>query len=148
MKKLFTLILICTSLAAISQKKKPVTNANKTMVIQSVDKHQQELIAISDKVWAYAETALRETKSAKELADYAEAQGFVVKRALAGMPTAFTAEYGSGKPIIGIMGEFDALPGISQKAQPTKEALSPGCRWAWMWPQFIWCGKFRCSSCN
>jgi aminobenzoyl-glutamate utilization protein B len=126
MKKLFTLILICTSLAAISQKKKPVTNANKTMVIQSVDKHQQELITISDKVWAYAETALRETKSAKELADYAEAQGFVVKRALAGMPTAFTAEYGSGKPIIGIMGEFDALPGISQKAQPTKEALSPG----------------------
>jgi len=42
------------------------------------------------------------------------------------MPTAFTAEYGSGKPIIGIMGEFDALPGISQKAQATKEALNPG----------------------
>jgi aminobenzoyl-glutamate utilization protein B len=126
MKKLFTLILICTSLAAISQKKKPVANTNKAAVIQSVDIHQQELIAISDKVWALAETALRETKSAKELADYAEAQGFVVKRELAGMPTAFTAEYGSGKPIIGIMGEFDALPGISQKAQPTKEALNPG----------------------
>ncbi|MEQ1584875.1 MAG: amidohydrolase, partial [Cyclobacteriaceae bacterium] len=63
---------------------------------------------------------------AKELADYAEAQGFRLKRGVAGMPTAFTAEYGSGKPIIGIMGEFDALPGISQKAQPTKEALNPG----------------------
>jgi aminobenzoyl-glutamate utilization protein B len=84
------------------------------------------LISVSDKIWAYAETALRENKSAKELADYAEAQGFKLKRGVAGMPTAFTAEYGSGKPIIGIMGEFDALPGISQKAQPTKEALNPG----------------------
>ncbi|MBK7649826.1 MAG: amidohydrolase [Flammeovirgaceae bacterium] len=126
MKKLFTFILICISIAAVSQKKKPAVNANKAAVIQSVDKHQQELIAISDKVWAYAETALRETKSAKELADYAEAQGFTVKRALAGMPTAFTAEYGSGKPVIGIMGEFHALPVISQKAQPTREALNQG----------------------
>lgn len=91
--------------------------------MKSVDKHQQELISISDKVWAYAETALKEYKSSKELADYAEAQGFRVKRGVAGMPTAFTAEYGSGKPVIGIMGEYDALPGISQKAQPTREVL-------------------------
>ncbi|NJN28925.1 MAG: amidohydrolase, partial [Cyclobacteriaceae bacterium] len=56
MKKLFTLILICTSLTAVSQKKKPAANPNKTAVIQSVDKHQQDLIGISDKVWAYAET--------------------------------------------------------------------------------------------
>ena len=73
MKKLFTLILICTSIAAVSQKKKQAVNTNKTAVIQSVDKHQQELISVSDKIWSYAETALRENKSAKELADYAEA---------------------------------------------------------------------------
>jgi aminobenzoyl-glutamate utilization protein B len=126
MKNLLTLIFILSSAVAISQKQKLAVNPNKTSVIQSVDKHQQELISMSDKIWAYAETALRETKSAKELADYAEAQGFILKRGVAGMPTAFTAEYGSGKPIIGIMGEFDALPGISQKAQPTKEALNPG----------------------
>lgn len=126
MRKLFILILIGASVGAFGQKKKPAASLNKPAVIQSVDKHQQELIAISDNIWAYAETALRETKSAKELADYAEAQGFTVKRGLAGMPTAFTAEYGSGKPIIGIMGEFDALPGISQKAQSTQEALNPG----------------------
>jgi aminobenzoyl-glutamate utilization protein B len=126
MTRLLTLLFLFISLVAVGQKKKATVNPNKTAVIQSVDKHQQELITISDKIWAYAETALREDKSAKELADYAETQGFAVKRGVAGMPTAFIAEYGSGKPIIGIMGEYDALPGISQKAQPTKEALNVG----------------------
>lgn len=125
MKKIYLLLLfVSTTIFAFSQTKK--TNPNKDAVIKSVEKHQQELIGISDKIWAYAETALRESKSAKELADYAEAQGFNVKRGVSGMPTAFIAEYGSGKPIIGIMGEFDALPGISQKAQPTREALNQG----------------------
>ena len=125
MKQLLTLLLVLASVPiTFSQKQKTAAvNPNKTYVMQSVDKHQSELISISDKIWAYAETALKENKSAKELADYAEAQGFKVKRGVAGMPTAFTAEFGSGKPIIGIMGEYDALPGISQKAQPTKEAL-------------------------
>lgn len=109
---------------ASAQKQK--SNLNKDAVIKSVDKHQQELISISDKVWTYAETALKEYKSSKELADYAEAQGFRVTRGVAGMPTAFVAEYGSGKPVIGIMGEYDALPGISQKAQPTREPLEAG----------------------
>jgi aminobenzoyl-glutamate utilization protein B len=74
-------------------------------------------------VWKYAETALKEYKSAKALSDYAAKQGFRVTTNVAGMPTAFIAEYGSGKPIIGILGEFDALPGLSQKAQPTREPL-------------------------
>ncbi len=124
MKKLLSLLLLFCTLSVTAQKTKP--NPNKDAIIKSVDKHQQELINVSDKVWAYAETALKEYKSSKELADYAEAQGFAVKRGVAGMPTAFTAEFGSGKPIIGIMGEFDALPGISQKAQPTKDALLAG----------------------
>jgi aminobenzoyl-glutamate utilization protein B len=101
-------------------------SANKDAVIKSVETHQQELIGLSDAIWAYAETALREHKSAKALADYAEQQGFKVTRNVSNMPTAFIAEYGSGKPIIGILGEFDALPGISQKAQPVKEPLVPG----------------------
>jgi aminobenzoyl-glutamate utilization protein B len=109
---------------AIAQKQK--TNPNKQAVIQSVDKHQAELVKLSDEIWALAETALNEHKSSKILADYAEAQGFKVTRGVAGMPTAFIAEYGSGKPIIGIMGEYDALPGISQKAQTTREALHAG----------------------
>ena len=101
-------------------------SANKNAVFASVQKHQQELITLSDQIWGFAEIALRETKSSKVLADYAEAQGFRVTRGVAEMPTAFIAEFGSGKPIIGILGEFDALPGLSQKSQTTKEALVTG----------------------
>ncbi len=100
--------------------------ANKEAVVASIERQKPELIQMSDQIWGFAETALREMKSAKVLADYAEKQGFTVERGVSGMPTAFTATYGSGKPIIGILGEFDALPGLSQKAQPTKEALDPG----------------------
>ena len=118
------LLLVISIVRVIAQKQK--ANPNKTSVIQSVDKHEKELIDLSDKIWSYAETALKEHKSSKVLADYAESQGFVVKRGVAGMPTAFVAEFGSGKPIIGIMGEYDALPGISQKVQPTKEVYETG----------------------
>ncbi len=81
---------------------------------------------MSDEIWALAKTAYEEEGSAKILADFAEANGFRVERGMAGMPTAFTAEYGSGEPIVGILGEFDALPGISQKARPDKDPLKPG----------------------
>jgi aminobenzoyl-glutamate utilization protein B len=99
---------------------------NKQSVIQSVAKHENELISLSDQVWSHAEIAMKEHQSAKVLSDYAEKQGFKVTKNIAGIPTAFIAEYGSGKPIIGILGEFDALPGLSQKAQSTKEELNKG----------------------
>jgi len=114
------LLLLSTFICLLSISQ---TNPNKTAVIASVEKHQQELISLSDSVWKYAETALKEYKSSKVLSDYATRQGFRVTTSVAGMPTAFIAEYGSGKPIIAILGEFDALPGLSQKAQPTREAL-------------------------
>jgi len=98
----------------------------KEEAVASIEKHKAELISLSDQIWGFAETALRETRSSKVLADYAEKQGFEVKREVAGMPTAFVASYGQGRPIIGILGEYDALPGISQKAQPVKEALEAG----------------------
>ena len=74
----------------------------------------------------FLELSLREFKSSKYLSDYAEENGFIVEKGVAGIPTAFTATYGSGRPIIGIMGEFDANAGISQKKQPTKEPLVKG----------------------
>lgn len=98
----------------------------KQEAVASIEKHRAELTALSDQIWGYAETALRETRSSKVLADYAEQQGFEVKRGVAGLPTAFVASYGQGRPVIGILGEFDALPGISQKAQPVKEPLETG----------------------
>jgi len=101
-------------------------SASKREAVASIDRQASDMIRLSDQIWAFAEIALRETRSAALLADYAEAQGFEVERGVAEMPTAFVANYGEGRPIIGIMGEYDALPGISQKAQTTKEALEEG----------------------
>jgi aminobenzoyl-glutamate utilization protein B len=94
--------------------------------LQAVEQQEADLIRLSDQIWRFAETALREVRSAALLADHAEAHGFRVTRGVAGMPTAFVAEYGRGRPIIGILGEYDALPGLSQKAQPEKEPLEAG----------------------
>ena len=98
----------------------------KLAAVASIDVQRADLVRLSDRIWRYAETALRETRSAQLLADHAEAQGFRVERGVAGMPTAFVASYGEGPPVIGIMGEYDALPGISQKAQSTQEPLEEG----------------------
>ena len=123
MKSVFAflaVILLCSSMTAQKM------TANKKAIVESVEKHKKALIDISDKVWALAETAFEEKQSSKILADYAEQQGFTVERGVAGMPTAFVATYGSGSPVISVLGEFDALPGISQKAQPTKAPLNEG----------------------
>ena len=121
MRKILFIGILLISTSSIAQN--PIITPNKASVLKSIEKHQDELTKISDQIWGFAEIAMREHQSAKVLADYAETQGFKVTRGVAGIPTAFIAEYGSGKPIIGILGEFDALPGLSQKAQPTKEAL-------------------------
>lgn len=117
-----TTLLVIFTLATLGFSQSP----KKGEAIASIEKQRATLIGISDQIWRFAETALRETKSAKLLADHAEQQGFQVERGVGGMPTAFIASYGKGKPIIGILGEFDALPGISQKASPTQEALEQG----------------------
>ena len=98
-------------------------NNTKKAIIASVEKHKANLIQISDEIWGLAETAFEEHQSSKILADYAEAQGFKVERGVAGEPTAFVATYGSGKPVISVLGEFDALPGLSQKIEPTKNPI-------------------------
>jgi aminobenzoyl-glutamate utilization protein B len=69
---------------------------------------------------------LRENQSAQTLAEFAQRQGFRVERGVSGLPTAFVAQFGEGRPIIGLLGEYDALPGLSQKAQPNREALADG----------------------
>ena len=98
----------------------------RTAALEAVDRQREELIHLSDEVWRLAETALREQHSAALLADYAERRGFVVERGVAGMPTAFVASFGEGRPILGVLGEYDALPGLSQQAVPRKEPRQPG----------------------
>jgi aminobenzoyl-glutamate utilization protein B len=113
-------LLILSQLAAGASVKK------KEEAVAFIDNHAAEFMDLSDRVWGFAETALRETRSAQLLADYAEKQGFAVERGLAGMPTAFVASYGQGRPVIGLLGEYDALPGLSQKAGSVKEVLEAG----------------------
>jgi len=91
-----------------------------------IDQNKALFIEISDKIWEYSEIGMKEFKSSKLLADELEQAGFKVERGVAGFPTAFVASYGSGMPVLGIMGEYDALPGLSQKAVPYKESVEDG----------------------
>ena len=121
-----SLLLACVLPALANAALAASPSAVKRAAVNSVDKHAAAMVDMSDRIWEYAETALRETRSAKLLADFAEQQGFTVTRNVAGMPTAFIASFGSGKPIIGVMGEYDALPGVSQKAIAEKSPLVEG----------------------
>jgi len=91
-----------------------------------IENNKKRIIEISNKVWKFAELGLIEFQSSALLADELEKHRFRVERGIAGMPTAFTATWGEGKPVVGIMGEYDALPGLSQKKVPWKEPLEPG----------------------
>ncbi|MEE8426071.1 MAG: amidohydrolase [Woeseiaceae bacterium] len=118
------MLLAFTAMTALAQNDD--TARLKNAAIASIDAQRATLIRMSDAVWAHAETALYETESSQLLADYAEQQGFDVERGVAGMPTAFIASYGEGKPIIGILGEFDALPRLSQAATPARSPIHDG----------------------
>ncbi len=120
----FSLFLIVLALS--TKLSSQHTNANKQSVVDFVEASYTELTDISDQIWSFEEEAFQETKSAAVLMKYAKKQGFRVKENIGGMPTAFTAEFGSGSPVIGVLGEFDALPGLSQKTVPHKEPLNDG----------------------
>ncbi len=91
-----------------------------------IDEKAPELSALSKTIWDYAEVGLREEKSAAALASYLEKEGFSIKRGVGNMPTAFVASFGEGKPILGFLGEYDSLAGVSQKTVPTREEVVPG----------------------
>ncbi|MCL4425877.1 MAG: amidohydrolase [Firmicutes bacterium] len=88
-----------------------------------LDDNGEKLSHLADRIWEWAELGLNEHRSAELLADALEAEGFSVQRGVAGMPTAFVATWGKGEPRIGFLGEYDALPGLSQKALPEREEL-------------------------
>lgn len=80
-----------------------------------IDALASALCALSDEIWDCAELSLQEYRSAQCLEDFLRAQGFAVTTGVAGIETAFSAVYGSGKPVIGLLAEYDALAGLSQK---------------------------------
>jgi aminobenzoyl-glutamate utilization protein B len=95
-------------------------------VLQRVDSHGARFGAISLQIWQTPEVGFHESKSSDLLQQELRANGFAVQAGIAGMPTAFTASWGSGAPVIVLLGEFDALPGLSQKDVPAQEPVQAG----------------------
>ena len=93
-------------------------------VISAIDARSAHYADLARQIWSFAEVGYQEVKSSALLATELEGAGFRVTRGVAGIPTAFVAEFGSGKPVIGILGEFDALPGLSQEASPLQKAIA------------------------
>ncbi|MEQ9402894.1 MAG: M20 family metallopeptidase [Cyclobacteriaceae bacterium] len=116
---LFFLLMIAVSFQVFAQK-------DKEKIIQNLDAQQVKYSKIAAEIWNLAEVGYQEVKSSALLKEALVAEGFKVEEGVAGIPTAFVAEYGSGLPVIAILAEFDALPGISQKAIPSPEPVIEG----------------------
>jgi aminobenzoyl-glutamate utilization protein B len=94
--------------------------------LEYLDQQDEKLTYLAQEIWAHPETALEERFASKLLADELEAAGFTVERGVGQLPTAFVASWGSGAPIIGILGEYDALPGLSQRLSSSRAAIENG----------------------
>ncbi|MFV0275576.1 MAG: amidohydrolase, partial [Parahaliea sp.] len=94
-------------------------------ILSYLDAHRQQYADIAQAIWDKAELGYQETESSALLRKTLESEGFSVETGVADIPTAFVASYGSGEPVIALLAEFDALPGISQSARPVREEV-PG----------------------
>jgi aminobenzoyl-glutamate utilization protein B len=95
-------------------------------VIDWLEENRDRFIAVSDDIWAHPEVAWQEFRASKLQADFLAAEGFEITWDIDGINTAFVAEWGAGRPVIGFLGEYDALPGLSQKNQPNQEPVAAG----------------------
>ena len=89
-------------------------NHQKSQALDAIDRNRELLCRVSDQLWEHPEVGFHEKYAAELYCDTLEALGFQVERNLAGIPTAFSGTYGNDGPVIGFLGEFDALPGLSQ----------------------------------
>lgn len=115
-KNTFFLTLFIVSIITATAQKKVED------VIKKLDSKTETYSAIAQNIWELAEMGYQEEKSSALLQKTLSDAGFTIKKGVANIPTAFTAEYGSGTPVIAIMGEYDALPGLSQEAVAEKKS--------------------------
>ena len=108
-----TSFLLLSTITCFSQK-----GHNK--ILKSIDANLNKYEKIAKEIWSFAEMGYQEKNSSNLLQKTLIDEGFQVSKGVAGIPTAFIASYGSGAPVIAILGEYDALPGLSQKAVPYK----------------------------
>ncbi len=117
-KNLAFLYIVCFVQSPVAAQE---LSKEKQQVLNEMDKAMETYSAIAQQIWENAELGFMENKSAQLLQDRLRAEGFKVTVGSAGMPTAFVAEYGKGKPIIALLAEYDALPDMSQRAIPSRE---------------------------
>ncbi|MFN8347710.1 MAG: amidohydrolase [Spirosomataceae bacterium] len=115
---IFSLLLTSIGLSAQT----PATKARENAV-KEINQKEKLYGALAKQIWTYAEVGYQEVKSSFLLQEQLKKEGFNVQAGVAEIPTAFTATFGEGKPVIGILGEFDALPGLSQDSVPVKKAI-------------------------
>lgn len=116
-----------TSLAAgllLSAASLGSTAASSDSMLDYLDQHAGDYAAIADTIWDKAEVGYQETESSALLRETLAGEGFAIDTGVADIPTAFVASYGKGGPVIALLAEFDALPGISQSASPEREELA------------------------
>jgi aminobenzoyl-glutamate utilization protein B len=119
MRFVVTALLVVLSAAMPAQ-------AEKADLSKSVDAKADDAWHMANTIWTYAEPGYLEKRSSKLIADSLEKAGFKVERGVAKIPTAFVATFGEGKPVIGILGEYDALPELSQAAVPFRKPTEFG----------------------
>ncbi len=120
MRLITSVLAICLISFSLSAQKKEKD------VLAALDAQKDKYADIALQIWSNPELGYLEEESSALLQKTLADEGFRITTGVADIPTAFTAEFGSGKPVIGILGEFDALPGVSQKAIPKKEAVVEG----------------------
>ena len=99
---------------------------DRAAMLERMDSRAAHYGDVSRKIWEFAEVGYKEIKSSALLKDELRQAGFAIEENIGGIPTAFSASWGQGKPVIGILGEFDALPGLSQEDQPVQKARATG----------------------
>ena len=130
MKPSLLLSMVFLFLSATAQKKNKIDpmvaqlNTIKSETISFLDNRYNLDKKTALQIWDFAEVGYKETKSAALHVQHLKEAGFKVETGVADIPTAFVATYGSGSPVIGILAEFDALPGLAQTASPEKNTIA------------------------
>lgn len=120
MKSLLPLLLIPGMALAQKKSAPPIFEKNKTLAAAEIQGKYDHYKNVALTIWDYAEVGYKEEKSTALLQKELKDNGFDVQAGLVGIPTSFVATYGSGSPVIGILAEYDALPGIMQDASPER----------------------------
>ncbi len=126
MKKVLLVIALTTLAVTVSAQKIKKNDPLNNVSINYLDKSFSVYDKLQKTIWNNAELGFLETKSSALLQNHLKENGFTVQAGVAGMPTAFVATYGSGQPVIAVLAEFDALPGLSQDTVPYRKPLVEG----------------------